>query len=202
MVVALREVASRLEAPQETEAECRYSQIRDRNLEERLRERHRFVTALKARNIHIEELVGVWLTPGVKLNGREPKRAMCTVVPTEAPPPGDVSVTTGDVSVTERPTPGAASSFAAETVTVYAAPPVGTGMALLQPGELPVLRTLPGTALIFRCKAKVSVYVFGDIEGEQFLRTILANTIFFTYADAEDAELTASEMSGLTSPQQ
>ena len=80
MIVALREVVSRLETPAEIEAELRCSIVRGRILEHRLRERHRFIAELKSRNIHIDEAAGVWLTPDVELDRAEPKRAIYTVV--------------------------------------------------------------------------------------------------------------------------
>ena len=68
------------------------------------------------------------------------------------------------------------------------------------PGELPVLRALPDTAVIFRCKARVAVLESGVIEGLQWTKPAAAHTVFFTYTDPEDAELTSSERNGLISP--
>ena len=120
MIVALREAVSRLETPAEIEAEFRYSMVRDRVLEHRLRERRRFIAELKSRSIHIDEIAGVWLTPDVKFDRAEPTRALNTVVPREARPASDVDVARGDVDVAAGPTSGAASSSAAAPVDAIA----------------------------------------------------------------------------------
>ena len=152
--------------PAEIEAEYRYSLVRDRVLEERLRERLRFVEALKAKNIHIEEIAGVWLTPDMQFDRAEPKRALYTVLP-RARMVSDVDVAQGDVDVAAGPSSSAASASAAAP----AAPPVryvpthtiGVDMGELKPGELPVLRMLPQTSTVLHCKARHGIFVYGDI---------------------------------------
>ena len=130
----------------------------------------------RRKNIHIDEIAGVWLTPDVKFDRAEPKRALDTVVPRAARPASDVDVARGDVDVAAGTTSGAASSSAAAP----AAPParyvpshtIGVDVGDLKPGELPILRELPKTSTVLHCRAKRGIFVFGDIEGQLWLKTI------------------------------
>ena len=62
-------------------------------------------------------------------------------------------------------------------------------MGDLRPGDLPALRMLPETASVLHCKARSGIFVYGDIEGKMWLKTIAPQTVFFGYDDSTDMDL-------------